>query len=412
MNSTHLIRIDGGSVIKQDDHSSRLGFLLTDEHKQPIAIPGTAIVRLGKADGVVFQKEVAIIDSKVYFTLENPLPVGIYIIEVEAGGYIFPSDHSVGLQVSKGLVSFEVEPQVINAVLERIKALEASLSPEAIRTALEEQIQHIKVESQPVDLKPVTDRLEATETQLSIFSNRLDQIQLTPGPQGPPGPQGEPGKEGPQGERGPVGIIGEPGPVGPVGPIGPQGEPGKDGEVGPMGPQGLPGKDGEPGPAGRDGEQGPPGPPGPQGPPGEGVDPTLLENLKIKDTGWRDITALTNPPADVTVAGRIFLRRQNNTVWLSFMNYNWSSGKAQHNFFAPELCAYTRPPTIDRVQMRAGTIIGAGDRMNVVFSTDWLGPTNLRMNGYSYVKCHGTVSWLTDTPFPDNPLGTPVNATP
>lgn len=418
MNSTHLIRIDGGSVIKQDDHASRLGFLLTDEHKQPIAIPGTAIVRLGKADGVFFQKEVDIIDSKVYFTLDNPLPVGIYIIEVEAGGYIFPSDHSVGLQVSKGLVSFEVEPQEVNAVLERIKALEASLSPEVIRTALEEQVQHIKVESQPVDLKPVTDRLDATEEQLSIFSNRLEQIQLTPGPQGP---QGEPGKDGEQGAKGepgadgpigPQGPPGEQGPPGKDGAVGPQGEPGKDGADGPMGPQGLPGKDGEPGPAGRDGEQGPPGPPGPQGPPGEGVDTALLESLKVKDTGWRDITALTNPPADVTVAGRIFLRRQNNTVWLSFMNYNWSAGKAQQNFFSPELCAYTRPPTIDRTQMRAGTIIGTGDRFNVVFSTDWLGPTNLRMNCYNNLQCHSTVSWLTDTPFPENPLGTPVNATP
>lgn len=251
MNSTHLIRIDGGSVIKQDDHASRLGFLLTDEHKQPIAIPGTAIVRLGKADGVFFQKEVDIIDSKVYFTLDNPLPVGIYIIEVEAGGYIFPSDHSVGLQVSKGLVSFEVEPQEVNAVLERIKALEASLLPEAIRTALEEQVQHIKVESQPVDLKPVTDRLDATEAQLSIFSNRLEQIQLTPGPQGP---QGEPGKDGEQGAKG---------------------EPGADGPIGPPGPQGEPGKDGEPGPAGRDGEQGPPGPPGPQGEPGPAPNLTI-----------------------------------------------------------------------------------------------------------------------------------------
>lgn len=343
MNSTHLIRIDGGSVIKQDDHASRLGFLLTDEHKQPIAIPGTAIVRLGKADGVFFQKEVDIIDSKVYFTLDNPLPVGIYIIEVEAGGYIFPSDHSVGLQVSKGLVSFEVEPQEVNAVIERIKALEASLSPEAIKEALEEQVQHIKVENQPVDLKPVTDRLEATETQLSIFSQRLEEIQLTPGPPGEPGPVGPIGPIGPQGEPGPVGETGPVGPagppgeqgppgkdgavgpkgepgkdgaVGPVGPQGPQGEPGKDGEVGPMGPQGVPGKDGEPGPAGRDGEQGPPGPPGPQGPPGEGVDLAVLNPLfdLKKDTGWIDISRAVLQAEPRVSELQMYVRRVGNIV--------------------------------------------------------------------------------------------------
>lgn len=322
MNSTHLIRIDGGSVIKQDDHSSRLGFLLTDEHKQPIAIPGTAIVRLGKADGVFFQKEVDIIDSKVYFTLDNPLPVGIYIIEVEAGGYIFPSDHSVGLQVSKGLVSFEVEPQEVNAVLERIKALEASLSPEAIRTALEEQVQHIKVESQPVDLKPVTDRLDATEAQLSIFSNRLEQIQLTSGPQGPPGEPGKDGEQGAKGEPGADGPIGPQGPPGEQGPpgkdgaVGPQGEPGKDGADGPMGPQGLPGKDGEPGPAGRDGEQGPPGPPGPQGPPGEGVDLAVLNPLfdLKKDTGWIDISRAVLQAEPRVSELQMYVRRVGNIV--------------------------------------------------------------------------------------------------
>ncbi|HFI0463216.1 TPA: hypothetical protein ACGO1T_000560 [Streptococcus suis] len=127
----------------------------------------------------------------------------------------------------------------------------------------------------------------------------------------------------------------------------------------------------------------------------------------IQDTGWRDITSLTNPPADITVAsnGRIFLRRQNNTVWMAFMNYNWSAPKAHQFFFPPELCAYTVPPTIDRVQMRGGVAFSAGDRMNVVFTTDWLGPTNLRLNCHSNLICHGVGSWLTDTPFPENPLG-------
>lgn len=56
---------------------------------------------------------------------------------------------------------------------------------------------------------------------------KIETIELTPGPQGEQGPQGEPGKDGAQG------IQGE------TGPQGPQGEPGKDGA------DGAPGKDGQ-----------------------------------------------------------------------------------------------------------------------------------------------------------------------
>jgi hypothetical protein len=81
----------------------------------------------------------------------------------------------------------------------------------------------------------------------------INNIQLTPGPQGEPGPVGPPGPAGAQGLPGPVGAIG---PMGPAGPTGPQG-PG--GDTGPQGEQGLQG------PPGADGPQGPEGPQGPAG---------------------------------------------------------------------------------------------------------------------------------------------------
>ena len=64
---------------------------------------------------------------------------------------------------------------------------------------------------------------------------QLDNISLTPGPQGEQGPQGEPGADGaqgPQGEQGPAGPQGEQGPhgeTGPQGPKGDKGDPGSDG---------------------------------------------------------------------------------------------------------------------------------------------------------------------------------------
>ena len=59
------------------------------------------------------------------------------------------------------------------------------------------------------------------------LNERINNIELIPGPEGPQGIQGVPGPQGEQGERGPQGDIGpqgEPGPEGPEGPQGPAGE--------------------------------------------------------------------------------------------------------------------------------------------------------------------------------------------
>ena len=87
----------------------------------------------------------------------------------------------------------------------------------------------------------------AINQQVKDLEAAIDNIQLTPGPQGP---QGETGAIGPVG---PQGLQGE---TGPVGPQGPQGETGLTGPIGPQGPQGIEGKIGPVGPIGPKGEDG------------------------------------------------------------------------------------------------------------------------------------------------------------
>ena len=72
----------------------------------------------------------------------------------------------------------------------------------------------------------------------SEVDSAIQNIELTPGPQGP---QGEPGKDGAQGPQGEPGNDGKDGAQGPIGETGPQGEPGIQG---PKGEDGEPGKDG------------------------------------------------------------------------------------------------------------------------------------------------------------------------
>ncbi|WP_052074675.1 collagen-like protein [Shewanella mangrovi] len=81
----------------------------------------------------------------------------------------------------------------------------------------------------------IKQRVEQLESNVSQLTTDLQNVELTPGPQGEAGP---PGPMGPQGIQGTEGVQGE---------AGPQGEQGIQGDIGPMGPQG------EPGPAGQDG---------------------------------------------------------------------------------------------------------------------------------------------------------------
>ena len=97
---------------------------------------------------------------------------------------------------------------------------------------------------------PDTCALQARiETVRLELKKDINEIALTPGPQGPEGPQGP---QGPQGEQGPEGQQGPQGEQGPEGPQGPQGEPGAAGAEGPQGPQGAEGPQGQQGPRGEE----------------------------------------------------------------------------------------------------------------------------------------------------------------
>ena len=140
----------------------------------------------------------------------------------------------------------------------------------------------------------ITDvKLNKIEQGISGVNQKIDTIELTPGPQGPKGdpfvysdftpeqleglrgPQGVQGPQGPKGdtgEQGPQGLQGEQGPQGLQGEQGPKGDKGDTGEQGPKGDTGATGPKGdtgEQGPQGIQGEQGIQGPKGDKGDPGE-----------------------------------------------------------------------------------------------------------------------------------------------
>lgn len=121
LNSTNLKQVGGGRIVKQGDSASLFGFALYDERWTPIDLEGQEATvhftsRKGKAS---FQTTVQ--GSKVLFKIPKVLPVESYLVEVVAGGYVFPSDQNVRVDVIQSADEYTSE-QVLELVKNDVKA--------------------------------------------------------------------------------------------------------------------------------------------------------------------------------------------------------------------------------------------------------------------------------------------------
>lgn len=121
LNSTNLKQFEGGAVVKQGDSASLFGYELLDENMHLISdLNGkNATIRIFNQKGkATFESTVE--KSKVTFKLEKVLPIGSYLVEIVCGGYIFPSDRSTKLEVTKSAEEFTTE-EVLKLVKNDIK---------------------------------------------------------------------------------------------------------------------------------------------------------------------------------------------------------------------------------------------------------------------------------------------------
>ena len=100
LNSTNLRQIEGGRVVKQGDSASLFGFELLDEYWKPVELEGeNATITLASSKGkAVFQ----------------------VVVEVSCGGYVFPSDQNVRVDVIQSADEYTSE-QVLALVKNDVK---------------------------------------------------------------------------------------------------------------------------------------------------------------------------------------------------------------------------------------------------------------------------------------------------
>lgn len=108
-NSTNLKQTKGGEVIKQGDFSSIFEYELLDYNGNKVSsLEGkNANIKIANAKGK--KTIVAVVEnSRIQFKLEKILPPGIYQVEIECDGFIFPSDKSAKIDIIQSIENYQI----------------------------------------------------------------------------------------------------------------------------------------------------------------------------------------------------------------------------------------------------------------------------------------------------------------
>lgn len=180
LNSTNLKQVGGGRVVKQGDSASLFGFALYDERWTPIDLEGQQATvhftsRQGKAS---FSTTVQ--GSKVTFKIPKVLPVESYLVEVVAGGYVFPSDQSVRVDVVQSAEEYQPTEVVELGKVSLRDEIANYLAGHAVQAyndgPLVARIEALEARPQAttVDLGPLEQRVQALESKPAPTAPAVD----------------------------------------------------------------------------------------------------------------------------------------------------------------------------------------------------------------------------------------------
>ena len=124
-NTTNLAQFDGGYLIKQGDTSSTFGYELLDENCQAItSLNGQeALVTLTLGNSQ-WSRRVTVANYRIIFSITDILPIGKYRLEINVGGYVFPSDKETHIKIvasDKELVTNEIHALKELDIAEEVK---------------------------------------------------------------------------------------------------------------------------------------------------------------------------------------------------------------------------------------------------------------------------------------------------
>lgn len=210
LNTLNLIQVKGGVNIKQGDSSSvleyELGYNVGSDMMSDLNLNGkTAKVSLyNRLNNTKWTKDSVVKDNKVSFTINEALGLGVYVLDIEVDGHVFPSDREMYVRVHEGYESYIDGRSAAVAV-----ATAANIANEGIRQAIAQNLDKIKGPKgdigprgytgdtgprgpQGVASKVTGSKYDSSGNTIISFNNNSPDVTVQRGKQGPKGDTGNP----------------------------------------------------------------------------------------------------------------------------------------------------------------------------------------------------------------------------
>ena len=137
LNTLNLIQVKGGVNIKQGDSRSELEYELgyndNSDTMNDLNLDGKeAKIRLyNKIKNTKWDTSSIVKGNRVSFTIDEPLGIGVYVIDIEVDGHVFPSNSEMFVRIHEGYQSYMDGEEALVAV-----ATAKNIADEAIRLAV------------------------------------------------------------------------------------------------------------------------------------------------------------------------------------------------------------------------------------------------------------------------------------
>lgn len=179
LNSTNIKQVGGGRIVKQGDSASLFEYKLLDEDHKPVdELNGTeAKITLYNASGKV-SIDTSVNDSTITFKLAKPLPIGLYTVEVVAGGYVFPSDSRTTLEVTQSAEEYQPAEKLELCKISLRDEIANYLSGHAVQAyndgPLVARIEALEARPQAttVDLSPLESKVQSLALSVQALENK------------------------------------------------------------------------------------------------------------------------------------------------------------------------------------------------------------------------------------------------
>ncbi|WP_105300535.1 hypothetical protein [Anaerococcus marasmi] len=145
LNTLNLIQVKGGVNIKQGDSRSELEYELgyndnSDTMNDPSLDGKEAKIRLyNKIKNTKWDTSSVVNGNRVSFTIDEPLGIGVYVIDIEVDGHVFPSNSEMFVRIHEGYQSYMDGKEALIAV-----ATAKNIADEAIRLAVLNNVEKIR----------------------------------------------------------------------------------------------------------------------------------------------------------------------------------------------------------------------------------------------------------------------------